>query len=501
MKSFYRCHFGYFYWMCVWLCFALTVQVQASSDFLEALSSSSSSSFKVLNQKKEGIGVTIQSEFEDYPNLNVDLPSEGEGSSIQHSFIINKVGVRYSKDIRKYHYFMDLSALYITSDSGLSLDVTEAYSLQEFSNNWSTSLGRKKYDWSWADKFFERGVWEPQWGWNKMRKKSQGLTGIFLQSPEMGGFNWILFASTGFIPDTGTKLKVSEGELSYNSPWSPSPAQTFELFDEDVPIHYKVTQPSLGRVLLQSPGFATKVSWQSEEIQWGASLAYKPMNKIYIYAPIGLEYDEEKDLHWVEANLHGVPHYHQVLGSELQWGMGRLWDFKLDWIYERPDSLSMATANIGQNVSSTNIYTFFVSRKLNEQLGVGSEFFVSHSFLDGEVMNIINDGEDDGINISRTILPSRYDLTNTTMVGLSEFLSPLFGSRFKSNLALAYDWDQEGFFIKSSLGMQWSSSFFTYLQADVLGLLGRSEAPEEKRGMIEKFSSLDTMRFGVRYDF
>ena len=244
---------------------------------------------------------------------------------------------------------------------------------------------------------------------------------------------------------------------------------------------------------------ATKVSWQSEEIQWGASLAYKPMNKIYIYAPIGLEYDEEKDLHWIGANLHGVPHYHQVLGSELQWSMD-LWNFKLDWIYERPDSLFMAPASIGQNVSSTNIYTFFASRKLNELLGVGSEFFVSHSFLDGEVMNIIDDGEDDGINISRTILPSRYDLTNTTMVGMSDFLSPFFGSQFKSNLALAYDWDQEGFFIKSLLGVQWSSGLFTYFQADLLSLLGRS-APKEKRGMIENFDDLDTMRFGVRYDF
>ena len=476
MKISYRCHLGYFYWMCLWLCFVLTAQTQASSDFLEAWSSSSSSSssFKVLNQTKEGIGVTIQSEFEDYPNLNVDLPS-GEGSSTQRSFIINKVGVRYSKDIRKHHYSLDISALYITSDSGLSLDVTEAYSLQEFSNKWSISLGRKKYDWSWADNFFERGIWEPQWGWNKMRKKSQGLTGVFLQSPpEELGFNWVLFASTGFIPDTGAKLKVSEGELSYNSPWSPSPSRTFELFDADVPIYYKVTEPSVGRVLFQSPGFATKVSWQNEEVQWGASLAYKPMNKIYIYTPIGLTYDEEKDLHWIDTNLHGIPHYHQVLGSELQWGMGHLWDFKLDWIYERPDRLSMAPASIGQNVSSTNIYTFFASRKLNEQLGVGSEFFVSHSFLDGEVMNIIDDGEDDSINISRTMLPSRYDLTNTTMVGMRDFLSPFFGSQFKSNLALAYDWDQEGFFIKSSLGVQWSNGLFTYLQADVLSLLGRS---------------------------
>ena len=256
MKISYLCHLVYFYWMCIWLCFALITQAQASSDFLEALSSSSS--FKVLNQKKEGIGVTIQSEFEDYPNMNTNLPLEGEGSSTQRSFVINKVGVRYSKDIRKYHYSMDLSAFYITSDSGLSLDVTEAYSLQELSNNWSVSLGRKKYDWSWADKFFERGVWEPQWGWNKMRKKSQGLTGIFLQSPEERSFHWVLFASTGFIPDAGTKLNVSNGKLSYNSPWSPSPSHTFELFDEDVPINYKVTRPSFGRILFQSPGFRHK---------------------------------------------------------------------------------------------------------------------------------------------------------------------------------------------------------------------------------------------------
>ena len=467
--------------------------LEASAEFLQVLSSSEGLS---EGGKKSDVNVTLQSEFESYPNLN-RISTEGKAIQ-QSSFVTNRLGFSYSKDMNDYHNHIDLSALYITEssylDSSFYLDLAEAYSSRKLSNNWSLSAGRKKYNWSWADKFFDRGVWQPQWNWNQVRQRSQGLMGVFLESPPVReGFHWVLFASSGIIPSTGSRLRAENGALSYNSPWSSPPPRALEIFGQQTLINYKVTQPSVERVLLRSPGVATKIEWKGKGIQWGGSFAYKPMNKAYIHTPVILRLgDKAEDFHF-DINLHGTPHYHQVLGQELQWNMGS-WDMKLDWTYENLDSFALPKESIGQNVSSTNIYTFLVSRRVNQR-GGEAEFFASHSYLDGQITENIGD-----VNVSKTILPSRYSLTNTTMVGVNQPLSLLLNSRVKSDLTVAYDWDQRGLLLKSSLGVQLNQKFLVYLQADIVGSL-RNESARRKSGLMQSFTDADTVRVGGRYDF
>ena len=450
------------------------------------------SSEDLSNSLRESqIDITLQIGFETYTELST------RSRQTSSDILKTDLGFRYFNNKGAYAHKIDLGVLHSTGENWPYLNLTEAYSSMELANDMSLTLGRKKHSWSWGDQFMGRGLWQPRFQWNKLHPKSQGLMGFFLQSPlRKSGFHWTVLASPVFMPDIQSHLREENGRIQSNNPWFQPPPQSFYIRGKETKIDYTLDKPSVEDLIIRSPGGATKLEWRNENIQWGFSWAYKPMNQVHVYAPVALNIENiHNNDPRLEVAVNTAVEYHKIWTQELNWTLGS-WGLKLDFTYDQPMVPTHEDNHLVQNLSDARVYTALLSKKFNKAKEA-LELFWGHSYVDGGGMGWMGELS----SVVGMDFESRYMLTNTTVVGMNHFLSPLLGSRAKSELMAAYDWDQNGVFVKSLLGMQWHDNLMTYFQWDMLGLIVGGKELKKGHGIISHYHNNDVMKIGVSYAF
>lgn len=476
-----------YYHSCCWglllfFCWMGNAQANAVETHVGSLPSSGSS-----DSKGPEIGWDFQLGVESYTQLPVkDL------EDFSRNVVNMGAGFHYSDKRKPYDNKANLNFLYVMEKP--YLDLTEIYSSMGFSNDWSASFGRQKHSWSWGDQFMGRGLWQPRFQWNKMHPKPQGLIGLFLHSPQKDkGFHWTVLLSPFSLFDVNAHFQERDGGFQSTNPWFHPPQRAVSIYGKETRIDYRLVKPSIKDVLLKSPGVATKLEWRGDNIQWGSSWAYKPMNQFHLQAPIvwNIAKIDEGDPR-IEVAIHAAVEAHRVWTQELNWTQG-LWNLQLDFTYDQPLIPTYPKSHLVQNLTDARVYTARLSRKWNQRKKA-LEFFLGHSYVDGGVA-----GDKGELAGGESYFEPRYVLINTTVMGVNQFLFPLRGVR--SSVITAYDWDQRGIFIKSSLDIQWRPNFATYLQWDVLEPMDWGREPERGDGLISRYHKNDVVKIGVNYDF
>lgn len=272
----------------------------------------------------------------------VSLPSKKQSYlGTQSLFYINKNII--NSEARALHYWegrvyqdthnndnnlgLDIEGQFTSSQGGLnSISMNELY--------WTTNsyadatpkfaIGRKTSQWSWLDRHWKLGAYEPVYKVNPLNPSSQGLTGLFLG---FKGENWDLefFGTRVFIPDQGAPIETAKGHFVKKDPWVFYPPSEVSLNGVPTPVTYEIDKPSIQDVVdHQGFGVNAQIGQIEEEgLSGGAAWAYKPMNQLLL----GLKGYEtlrqtevsaaESEKNTVDIQLHPEVGYHQISSIDL----------------------------------------------------------------------------------------------------------------------------------------------------------------------------------------
>ena len=191
------------------------------------------------------------------------------------------------------------------------------------------SLGRRVYSYSYADDYWDLGLWNSLSKWNPLTPFQNGLIGGFFH---LKGGKWSsrLFVGGLYLPNQGIKIRLKQGSekrvFHFNSSarWFTGLPRQVEAFDSLFDINYLVQDPFLLDVLFQ-PGsiFSFKVWSGGKPNYWiRASMGYKPANN-----PFSIRNDRkmvkavaEKDENpLIFQQFTFFPLKHQIFSVE--WGM------------------------------------------------------------------------------------------------------------------------------------------------------------------------------------
>ena len=191
------------------------------------------------------------------------------------------------------------------------------------------SLGRRIYEWSYTDKFWHFGLWNPLDNWKPLTPSESGLVGTFF---DLKSDKWsvLLFVGGMYLPTTSPKLQSYTNDLTdttsliSSSRWSASIPRRISIMDSVLEIDYLVDSPLIFDILLQQSYIFTFKTWsggpQNYWMKW--SISYKPNNLPFFVRnnENALKISEDKGKNPIIAQtITFFPVKHRLISTE--WGI------------------------------------------------------------------------------------------------------------------------------------------------------------------------------------
>ncbi len=147
------------------------------------------------------------------------------------------------------------------------------------------SLGRRHFDYSVLDSFWDLGVYEPRARWDQFNVQEQGLSGFFY-TRKLKSFEFVVYASPVFIPEQSSDYRIDEktGVVSSPNPFDPIPPTQKGLSKGNLlPIRYSLNTPDIIEEVLLKPGIGAMARVGRNTGPWGqVGYAYKPLNQVLV---------------------------------------------------------------------------------------------------------------------------------------------------------------------------------------------------------------------------
>jgi len=161
------------------------------------------------------------------------------------------------------------------------------------------SIGRKVYNWSLLDGFWQLGVIEPQYRSRSFLPVEQGLTGVFLDIPissDLFPASLHIFATPVFFPDQGPGFLLEDGRFIAQNPWFTLPPREAYISSTGVTdtLRYNVVIPNLNRIILNSGfgGLLTVGNMDGPGLYFQVGSFAKPNNRLNMSAQAFLQPNE-----------------------------------------------------------------------------------------------------------------------------------------------------------------------------------------------------------------
>jgi hypothetical protein len=240
------------------------------------------------------------------------------------------------------------------------------YRLQDDTGNHIT-LGRARYDWSFADEFWNMGLTQPVFKWNQARPETQGLTGLFVHLPLVEKtFEVTLFASKLFVPTQGPSFELTDGQLTSSNPWFNEPVQVVNLAGEPADLSFDVDVPRTQDVVLQdSFGFLVGSPQVKKGWLFKAFYLNKPRNDLV------LPFEGALNLTTFNGDIRVLPQVaqHEVMGVDFGWNFINSktvvsWVYEADIRYDIPQGTTFPTLPDQNVVSLTQLFRLNNRHKL-----------------------------------------------------------------------------------------------------------------------------------------
>lgn len=386
---------------------------------------------------------------------------------------------------------IDLSAFQSLNEEKFYYNPRELYwGRSSASVQWS--LGRKLNDWSLGEQLWRRGLWEPQFEWDKLWPERQGLTGFFFQAKLDRQWQLLVFASPAYIPSSGPQFDLKDGKIVSANPWFRPPVDELGVFDKKTNILYDVDVPAAEDVVSHAGG-AMQLHWQDGYGFGSLGFAYKPMNQLLFKAPFSLRIDQNGNEIPLEVNVIPYVAYHRL--ATLQGGIKTRAGHKF-WLSvtrEEPEVDEIPKTWLDQRVLPATLTDIVYEHQVDPDYDV--RFYLAYSYLDGGD----SPSQHELVN-GEYLFERRYRFQDAARVGLKNVWTRWFGKPLSSNAEFTYDFAQRGAILTTGMTVHWSRYFKVLFSADILGLVDEGVARAET-GFIREYRANDRVQAGLEYVF
>jgi len=350
------------------------------------------------------------------------------------------------------------------------------YQLTSKDSSIELSIGRKWLNWNEGDEIWGLGILNPIDAWDRLRSRSQGLTGLFAHT-EGDFIAFDLFASYLTLPETMPNVVIENDQFKFYHPQSVSAGpQTFELLNKPTPLGYQLVIPELNTILLR-PSIVTSFSTRKDlgPIRARITTGYLPLN----YFPVALDAALSIAINTIVVNLRPRLLSHAVYSGEIAYQFEEKSEigFSLtkDQIFsEKSLPGDYTTASLG----STIYYTPWIR--------IGA-FRLSHLYSEGGL------GADIGPYASKNqnIFSSRVLYRNATQLTYEwkEFSGRLLHEFSVNANWIAFDWNHS-----------WDEDWSTVVGGDLISA-EKLYASDRGAEFLPDLRALDRIRLGVKYVF
>lgn len=253
-------------------------------------------------------------------------------------------------------------------------------------NDSSFEVGRVQKSWSFVDRVWALGLWEPSLKVDGFQFNREGLTG-FYYNQNFQSWNLTIFASPIFAPDQGPQVKVEQGKLvSYNR-WFYNRVASVQIGEIESPLKYELEKPEFEDVIF-NPSYAFDLGWGRDSEGGSVHFAFadKPINQLFIGVQpihnIGLSNVNR------ETKIYLFPevHRHKLYTMEIAYGLSswNMWmSLNVDEPYKEaldprwiaPDFVREEIYSVGFNTQwAKNIIGISYLKNISEEPEVASAF-------------------------------------------------------------------------------------------------------------------------------
>ena len=211
-------------------------------------------------------------------------------------------------------------------------------------------IGRHRLEWDWADRFWNRGLWQAFYREDALRAKQGGLTGFFREFYyEQARF--VLFGSPVFMAEDGPYFEEINGRLVSQNPWF-TPPPTGKIGFTNITPSYHIASVSWQDFMRLS--LAGLAQYKNFYIGYG----YKPLNTVRVKTTLALDLSKKPDGshtrgYKVPFSLEPVflKHHIAVLGwtakhsNYLAGGARQVFRLKSSLTYNHPEKFESTKAN------------------------------------------------------------------------------------------------------------------------------------------------------------
>ncbi len=349
------------------------------------------------------------------------------------------------------------------------------------------SFGRRNVTWNTLDEMWGLGNIQPLDAWDRLRPRSQGLTGVFAYA-ESPHFTYRAFASYLALPETGPNVVLDHNQFQNVDPQSIiSTPQTITILNHATPLGYNLDIQPLNQILFR-PSFTLMMETKPNVPLFGRILyGYLPLS----YFPLALQASLSTPLDQVVVDIHPRLVQHHIYGADLSYDITPQVKVGLSELIDEPTAESYPDDYTFTPISTSSNTSPWLSFEL-----ASLKFTLSQLWITGGVGQDVGPYATPGQSIFSTHLFYR----NASLFKLEGSPLPVIFPNLGLFFKYIHDYSIQGDWIALDLSYKIKSHWSLLLGGDLLhSNLGAS--PEGGAEFIADLKALDRIRIGVFYGF
>lgn len=350
-------------------------------------------------------------------------------------------------------------------------------------------LGRHLHQWSAADSFWDLGIWQPRFLWDRFRPVEQGLTGVFYQR-NLGSSRLNLFVSGVYVPDISATFREKDGRIESRNPWFRSPPSRVDELSGETPVSASV---KLQDPLLK-PSAAVQVQhvW-NEDLDSQMAYAYKPINQARLtyefYKKIAIDTNE------VVAIIHPQFPYEHVFSFETNWRQEG-WSLSPSLTYQKPQPKETPYEWIAQGMTELTTASLVLRRQ-------SDKFNSRRGNIYGGLIRIWSDSPQDLGEYAQekgSQFDNRAPYLMAYRLGYAASLPVYRGREVSTRFEGTFDSFQNAVLLQSSIDYKFSKVLTVGLDVNLIGAVNNEKNNYEK-SYLRTFRANDNLNLGIDYVF
>ncbi len=414
---------------------------------------------------------------------------EAGTSSQSESYSDFALSLKGEKKLRSWTGVWDLKGLASLEGSEQAyIAVPQLHAHRRVSDILNTSIGRKLHNWSYFDKEWNLGIWEPQVRWDYIHPKPQGLIGWMF---ELHDSNWRmqLLLSPIYLPDQGPKYEIENGKISSPNRWFWEPQISAEISEQSTPIYYSVVRPKESEVIFSS-GMAAQIQlgYPNEGPFMQMAYAYKPLNQIHLAVDAKLKASQ------IDATIYPQVVNHHVLSIE----SGYHGDEMSGWVSVTGD-IPDKTQNPEEWLEASLSSSFFASASFSHRAVVLPQLSSQMKYSYLHRWDALERRAGGSVNTEVESSLDRFQFERVLSFEMNQDLWHKGAQSIQSGLRYLYSIPDRGALLSLQLRYQQFRNLEWRLAVDILG----SESPSDggPSDMLSRYRSNDRVVGGLSYVF